>query len=281
MVPFLFRFGGYDSALAWRNLALVMVAIQTVFTFFSIVGLWKKDKREYYLKDKKNYIPKVQDYVQMFRKNKALSLLIVAASTNKTANTMVNGLVAFFFFYVAQDKDKQTTVTPWMGVAMAIAIVFTTLLTNRIGRKNAFLRTSKIAFFFGPIGFLMIGLSSVPTPYWILVFVFSMFAFVTAATELNIIPMIGDTADYEFNMSDQFVPGMIGSAFSLVDKFVSAFATLFNGLILLLLGYVSFAETPPNDTLFWGILITITVVPSLAHLASVLAIRKYPIEDKL
>lgn len=278
MVPFLDEFGGFSSAEAWRNLSVVMVGVQVLFTGLSIAGLWKKDTPELYLK-KNLSIPTIRDYISMFKNNKALSMLIIAASTNKTANTMVNGLVVFFYVYVAQDVSNQTKVTPWMGVAMAIAIILTTIYTNRIGRKRAFLKTSQLAFLFGPIAILLIGLSSTPTPYWILVLVFALFAFVTAATELNIIPMIGDTADYEYSLSEQFVPGMIGSAFSLIDKFISSFAGLFNGLILSLLGYHSFAETPPNSTLFWGILLTITIVPSIAHLASILAIRYYPIKD--
>lgn len=279
MVPFLDRFGGFSSAEAWRNLSLVMIGLQLLFTGFALAGLWHKDKVEQYGKNHNEFRPKVKDYIKLFRNNKALTMLIIAASTNKTANTMVNGLVVFFYVYVAQDVSNQTRVTPFMGIAMAIAIVLTTILTNRIGRKKAFLKTSQAAFFFGPISILMIALSPVPTPFYILVIVFMLFAFLTAATELNIIPMIGDTADYEYNLSKQFVPGMIGSAFSLIDKFISSFAGLFNGLILGLLGYVSFAETPVNDTLFWGILITIATVPSIAHLASIIAIYFYPVDE--
>lgn len=279
MVPFLDQFGGFSSAEAWRNLSLVMIAIQLVFTGFALAGLWKKDVIENYGKNHDGFHPKIRDYIQLFKNNRALTMLIIAASTNKTANTMVNGLVVFFYVYVAQDVTNQTRVTPFMGIAMAIAIVITTIVTNRIGRKTTFLRSSKVAFLFGPIAILAISLSPVPTPFIVLVFVFMLFAFITAATELNIIPMIGDTADYEYNLSNQFVPGMIGSAFSLIDKFISSFAGLFNGLILALLGYVSFAETPPNNTLFWGILITIAAVPSIAHLASIIAIYSYPIDD--
>ena len=279
MVPFLDQFGGFSSGTAWRNLSLIMIAIQTVFTIFSIIGLWDKDHERNYRKNGDQPHPKLRDYISMFRNNKALTMLIVAASTNKTANTMVNGLVVFFYVYVAQDVMKQSTVTPTMAVAMLIALIVTTMLTNRKGRKKAFLFSSKLAFLYGPLAILLIALSPTPTPYIILVIMFMYFAYVTAATELNIIPMIGDTADYEFSLSNNFVPGMIGSAFSLIDKFISSFAGLFNGMILSFLGYVSFAETPPNDTLFWGILITIAMVPSLAHIASIIAIRYYPIEE--
>lgn len=278
MVPFLDNYGGFTSAIAWRNLSIVMIGIQSLFTILSLIGLWNKDKPKYYLKEKSEH-PKVKDYIDMFKNNKALMMLIIAASTNKTANTMVNGLVLFFYVYVAQDVTNQTRVTPTMGIAMALAIVLTTILTNRIGRKKAFLLTSKGAFLFGPVAFLLIAFSPTPTPYLVLVLMFGLFAFLTAATELNIIPMIGDTADYEYSLSDKFVPGMIGSAFSLIDKFISSFAGLFNGLVLGLLGYVSFTETDPNNTMFWGILITITAVPTLAHLASIIAIKYYPIED--
>ena len=124
-------------------------------------------------------------------------MLIIAASTNKTALTMVNGLVVFFYTYVALDIDKQTTVSPTMGIFALLAIIVTTYYTNKIGRKRFFRASSILAFTFGPIAILMVGLSTSPTPYFILVIMFGMFAFFNSATELNIIPMIGDTAVYE------------------------------------------------------------------------------------
>jgi len=277
--PFIEYFGGFSNPLAWRYLAFIAVGLQIVFTVLAVAGLWTKDSVEFYDKNKEDYKPKVRDYITMFKQNKALTMLIIAASTNKLANTMVQGLIIFFYFYVAKNVSLLAKVTPWMGVATALGIIYTTYLTNRFGRRKTFINVSKVAFMYGPLAVLLIMFSPSPLPYVVLVVMFTIFAFVTAGTELNITPMIGDTADYEFELSSQFVPGMIGSAFSLVDKFVSSFAGLFNGLILGLIGYVSFEETIPNDTLFWGILLAITMIPTLAHLASIIAITFYPIKD--
>lgn len=277
--PFINYFGGFSSAIAWRYLSIVVVAVQIVFTTFAVIGLWGKDKPEFYKKSKEDYHPHIKDYLTMFRHNRALTMLIVAASTNKLANTMVHGLVVFFYFYVALNVELLPKVTPWMGVATGLSIIFTIFVTNKIGRKTAFQRMSKVAFLQGPLAVLLIVLSPSPTPFIALVSMFTTFSFVTASTEVNVVPMIGDTADYEFKLSKQFVPGMIGSAFSLVDKFVSSFGGLFNGLLLGVLGYVSFESTEPNATLYWGILLSITMIPTLAHLASIIAIKFYPIKE--
>ncbi len=279
--PFIEHFGGFSSAIAWRYLSFIAVGLQLFFTVLAVAGLWKKDAPEYYEKKDNGHRPKITDYISMFKQNRALTMLIIAASTNKTANTMVHGLIIFFYFYVAKNVSLLANVTPWMGAATAISIILTTILTNKFGRRKTFITLSKVAFFAGPSSVLLIALSSSPTSYIVLVIMFTTFAFVTAGTELNITPMIGDTADYEFEVSSQFVPGMIGSAFSLVDKFVSSFAGLFNGIILGLLGYVSFEKTLPTSTLFWGILLAITLIPTMAHLASIIAINHYPIKDEL
>ena len=40
------------------------------------------------------------------------------------------------------------------------------------------------------------------------------------------IPMIADCTDYETYRSGRYVPGIMGTLFSLIDKLVSSFATL-------------------------------------------------------
>ena len=58
-----------------------------------------------------------------------------------------------------------------------------------------------------------------------------------------ITPMIADVTDYEVYRTGNFVPGLIGTVFSFVDKFVSSFGATVVGLLCAMIG---FTETLPN-----------------------------------
>lgn len=52
-----------------------------------------------------------------------------------------------------------------------------------------------------------------------------------------VIPMTADCADYETYRSGKYVPGLIGTLFSFVDKIVSSFAPMIAGLVFAAVGY--------------------------------------------
>lgn len=52
-----------------------------------------------------------------------------------------------------------------------------------------------------------------------------------------VIPMTADCADYEVYRTGKYVPGLMGTLFSLVDKLVSSFAPLLAGVALAAIGF--------------------------------------------
>ena len=52
----------------------------------------------------------------------------------------------------------------------------------------------------------------------------------------GIIPMIADCTDYEMYRSGRFVPGMMGTMFSFIDKIISSFSAMIQGFALTLAG---------------------------------------------
>lgn len=263
---------------AWRTLVFVMVAVQVFLTLIALMGIWKKDVPANYLDiDSSKDKPKAKDYLSLFKHNKALTMLIVAASTNKITMTIGQGLLVFFYAYVVQNQDMQSSVTPTGLVFMVIATIFTLIYTNRVGRKRAFTVMSFMAMIWGFVAIFLIPIS--PQSFLLLVVVLGINGFMMGSTDLNVIPMIGDAADYEVYLSGRFIPGMIGTAFSLIDKVISSIGTLIAGGLLTLLGFVSLSETEPNPTLFWGILIAYFAFPALGHLASVIAMKFYPLDE--
>ena len=264
---------------AWLKLALVMVVIQLIFTAAAVYGIWTKDVPENYNIGTVTEKPKAKDYIDLFKHNKALQMLIVAASTNKIAYSMGGGMIVFFYAYVALNPALQSVVTPTSIIFMLLATIIALIYTNKVGRKKAFKNLSFFAMIYAVVAIVLIAIE--PSNAIWLILVLGINVFFQGSTDLNVIPMIGDAADYENYQRGRFIPGMIGTSFSLIDKIVSSLSTTLVGLLLTLLGYVSLTDTTPTPLLFWGILIVFFGVPGLGHLASVIAMKYYPITTEV
>lgn len=99
----------------------------------------------------------------------------------------------------------------------------------------------------------------------------------------SIVPMLADCTDYETYRSGRFVPGMIGTIFSFVDKLPSSLSNLIVGLALTIAG-VGNTVIPSNQAMSGKfdmvILLCFCGIPILGHIASLIAMKYYDLDDK-
>lgn len=277
ILPIVNAGGGNQSIVGWRNSALLIGAIQLVFALFVILALRKKDVAENYLRYVNTSQPKFRDFIDIFAHNKALQMLILAASTNKIAQTLQGGMVVVFYVYVVKNQSMQGTV-PLITMLLSIVFMFMSVrLISRFGRVEVFKWSSVGGFFFG---FAMIPLIAMnPSNFVWLVLVLSVNALLIAGTtDQNLISMIADAADYEYYINGRFIPGMIGTAFSFIDKVISSLSSALSGMILAAAGFVSVTETPLSDKMFWTVLITFCAMPAIGHLFSIIGMHYHPLK---
>ncbi len=278
-MPIINALGGVSTSNAWRVIGIIFASVQLLFGVFTVLGLKGKDVRENYKKIEVTEKAKLKDYLRLFGKNRALQMLIVAASTNKIAQTMVGSLTVLFYFYVAQNQALQSTVT-LLGMPIAIAMTFLVIpLIKRYGRKEMFSFSSWGGFLFGIASIFLVFLK--PSNMLWLVFVMGMNAILASGTkDTNLISMIGDAADYHYYKYNKFIPGMIGTAFSFIDKIVSSFGSLIIGAVLTAVGFVSITDTPQTSSMFWTVLIMYFGLPALGHFFSIIGMKFHPLDKK-
>ena len=95
------------------------------------------------------------------------------------------------------------------------------------------------------------------------------------------IPMMADCTDYELYRSGRYVPGMVATVYSFVDKLISSFATTIVGVFVAAIGYAS--TTPQiGDELTTGIFVVTMFLyngmPILGWVASIIAMKFYPLD---
>jgi Na+/melibiose symporter-like transporter len=89
--------------------------------------------------------------------------------------------------------------------------------------------------------------------------------------------MVADCADYETYKSGKFIPGIMGTMFSLVDKLVSSLSGTVVGLAV---GFIGFSNLPTKTTAYaegmhWVVIILFCLIPMASWITTLIAMKGY------
>ena len=289
--------GGYSSAGFFRMLAPVGIAMSVVLTILAIIGIWEKDQPKYFgIGGEKPQKVKVSEYIQIIKENKPMQRLMIAGAGTKLALSIANnttvlcmlygcmmgaydGLylpmmvlgylfsVPFFLLSVrtSQKKGQKASLTKYVGVALACYVGVLVLLLLW-GHGDAF-RLSLL----GENG-LSINLYTV---LFILFFGIGYGAYY--ATADMPIPMVADCSDYETYRSGKYIPGIMGTLFSLVDKLVSSLAATVVGIAVTFIGLNNLPTQydPYTPGMNAVVIVLFCVIPMVAWAATLIAMKGY------
>ena len=96
------------------------------------------------------------------------------------------------------------------------------------------------------------------------------------------IPMVADCADYETYRSGKFIPGIMGTLFSLVDKLVSSLAATVVSIALMFIGV---GDLPTKTTAYvdgmnWVVIALFCLVPMAAWLLTLWSMKGYELDGQ-
>ena len=99
-----------------------------------------------------------------------------------------------------------------------------------------------------------------------------------------VIPMTADCADYEVYRSGRYVPGLMGTLFSFIDKIISSFSTAIIGLLLAMIGFKDTQPTyttPYSEPIFWVTVFCFLGAPVIGWILNVIAMKFYPLTKEM
>ena len=97
------------------------------------------------------------------------------------------------------------------------------------------------------------------------------------------IPMVADCADYETYRSGKFIPGIMGTLFSLVDKLVSSLSATVVSIVLLILCGIDYLPTktsPYVDGMNWAVIILFCLIPMIAWALTLISMKGYELDGQ-
>ena len=290
--------GGYGSAGFFRMLAPVGIVISILLTLLAVVGIWEKDQPKYFgIGGEKTEKLKVSEYVQIIKENKPMQRLMVAGAGCKLALSIATNTTVLCMLYGCMMGDYDGLYLPMMVLGYVFSVPFfllTVRTSQKHGQKASLMKYVTVALvcYVGVFVLLMLwkqdsaafslsllgegGLFiNLYTVLFILLFGIGYGAYY--ATADMPIPMVADCSDYETYQSGKYIPGIMGTLFSLVDKLVSSLSATVVGVAVSFIGLESLPTQydPYTPGMNVVVIVLFCVIPMVAWAATLIAMKGY------
>lgn len=123
----------------WSDMSLVVVGMMLVFSVLAMIGIAPKDTPDNYQTDPNAKKIGFRDMYEVVRKNRALQMLVVAASTDKLAFQLMNGVMIYVFSNCILNSSLQgiyASIKVWPVLIVSMSGIF---LARKFGMKKPFL----------------------------------------------------------------------------------------------------------------------------------------------
>lgn len=259
----------------WKSASLIIVLISACLTLLAIAGIWSKDRSENFKNRGSGERVKVSAYLDIAVHNRPLQMLIVSAATDKLGSMLMSGTLTYIFANILLNSSLQGSFSVMVLAPSIVCSFLGVVLARKVGLKKCFLTTTCISL---ALLTLMYILKPNPEMPFIFLGLYMMQKCVTYVSMSTLTPLIADCSDYETYRSGRYVPGMVATIFSFIDKLLSSLSTLIVGFALTYAGVGAVKITPNepvNETFNSVILICFCIVPILGHIATLIAMRYY------
>ena len=290
--------GDYNTPAFYAVFAPLGIVVSILLTVLAVIGIWEKDNEKYFgIGGGAQEAVKISEYVEIIKSNKPMQRLMVAGGTCKLALSVATNMTVLCMLYGCMMGNYDGLYLPMMVLGYVFSAPFFALSVNtsqKLGQKASLQRYVGVALACYVVVIILLimwqpgnpalnlsimgegGLSlNLYTIAFIIFFGLGYGAYY--ATADMPIPMVADCADYETYRSGKYIPGIMGTLFSLVDKLVSSLAATVVGIAVSIIGL---SELPVGDTPYvpgmnWVVIALFCIVPMVAWALTLWAMKGY------
>ena len=293
-------FGDYNQT--WfAVMTPIGIAVSVVLTILAIIGIWEKDQPKYFgLGAAKSEKVKISEYLAIIKANKPLQRLMIAGGGCKLALSIATNLTVLAMLYSCMMGNYDVLYLPMMVLGYVFAVPFfglTVHTSQKHGQRASLMRYVGVALACYVVVLILLilwnpanaafqlslystegGFHLTLNLYTILFIIFFGVGYgAYYATADMPIPMVADCSDYETYRTGSFVPGIMGTLFSLVDKLVSSLSASVVGLACSFIGLETLPTkaTPYVEGMNVVVIVLFCVLPMIAWAATLIAMKGY------
>lgn len=287
------RVGDYTSEAFFNVMIPIAIIVSAFLTLLAVVGIWEKDNPKYFgIGGEIQKKVKIKEYVHILKMNQPLQRLMVAGAGCKLALAIATNGTVLCMLYGGMMGDYNGLYLPMMIAGYIFSVPFFMLTVHTSQKKGQKASLTKyvalaLGMYVGVLVLLILWKQDVAsvnlsltniniyTIFFVLFFGIGYGAYY--ATADMPIPMVADCSDYEIYRSGKYVPGVMGTLFSLVDKLVSSFSSTIVGFAVVSIGL---STLPGGDTTYSEgmqtiVIVLFVVIPMIAWALTLWAMKGY------
>ena len=288
----------YSSAEFYAFLTPIGIVVSIILSILAIIGIWEKDNSKYFgIGGGKQEKTKISEYIAIIKSNKPMQRLMVAGAGCKLALSIATNLTVLCMLYGCMMGNYDGLYLPMMVVGYVFSVPFfllTVRTAQKEGQKASLMKYVRIALicYVGVLVLLVLWKQGNPVwnlslynangitinLYTILFIIFFGIGYGAYYSTADMpIPMVADCSDYETYRSGKYIPGIMGTLFSLVDKLVSSLSATVVGIAVAIIGLENLptAETPYAPGMNWVVIVLFCVIPMLAWAITLFVMKGY------
>lgn len=290
-----FQFDSSFFAEQWVFCTVVSIICSVI----AIISLIAKDRTQYYGTGKPVKVS-FKDYLEILKENRAIQMLVISASTDKLALQAKGDATITLIVYaiicgnaaVSGMLNMYTLIPNMLFIIFGAGVIAAKMGQKRsiqVGSWGAALCCAALIVLFVvgnpttlslPGDGKFAGWTIFTVIFMILTLLFNGFNSINSNV---VITMTADCADYEVFRSGKYVPGMIGTLFSFVDKLVSSFSATLVGIMCASIGFreaLPTAETPYSTKLFIIGMVGMYGLVLIGLICNIIAMKFYPLNKE-
>ena len=287
--------GGYASLEFFDTLWKMTAVMSAIFTIIAVISIAPKDRSEFFGTGKPVKVG-LKDYWDTLKNNRAIQMLVLSASTDKLGSSAKSSAVMVAMFAcIAGSNLLQSNVTGLVTIPSTIVcFLFISLFATKLGQRKAMLIGSvgglitngilAALWLFGDPTTMTSNPETGALNWGYFLIIYLVFTIITAGFQgisgNIVIPMTADCADYEVYRTGKYVPGLMGTLFSFVDKLVSSFAPMVAGIMFSMCGFTDHNPVmgdPVTPGLRMGVVFCAYGMIMLGLVCNLIAMKFYPL----
>ena len=287
--------GGYASLEFFDTLWKMTAVMSAIFTTIAVISIAPKDRSEFFGTGKPVKVG-LKDYWDTLKNNRAIQMLVLSASTDKLGSSAKSSAVMVAMFAcIAGSNLLQSNVTGLVTIPSTIVcFLFISFFATRLGQRKAMLIGSvgglitngilAALWLFGDPTTMTSNPETGALNWGYFLIIYLVFTIITAGFQgisgNIVIPMTADCADYEVYRTGKYVPGLMGTLFSFVDKMVSSFAPMVAGVMFSMCGFTDHNPVmgdPVTPGLRVGVVFCAYGMIMLGLVCNLIAMKFYPL----
>lgn len=270
-------FGGDGNKESWFTVAVIFAVFSTIMFIISAMSVRKLDVYNPIQASKVKSGEKIsfKQSMKVITSNIALLMVLISFGTDSLALQIGNGLNMYFFKYNMGEKTHLMGLTGWATTIFSFVLIgIVGWYVGKLGKKNGIIVAELLAIV-AALGLLLVPTSNT---FFVMFFILSSVC-IGAITNMLARSAVLDSANFAEWKTGVNGSALVSSTFTFVNKLSQAFGAFIMGYVLDFVGYAPNLAQQSEATLK-AILYMKTLIPIVAFICSVVAMKFYPIDKK-